>query len=101
MNSYTISSIIVFHLQSYYLMNNHSVSSTFILFDEQSYCFIICFKFIKTCYYSEKKHNKKTYIIFLVLSSHSFRGLEGLVVSWRCCLCVRQINTLKIVFLRL
>jgi hypothetical protein len=30
------------------LMNNHSVSSTIILFDEQSYCFIVIFQVYKS-----------------------------------------------------
>jgi hypothetical protein len=50
------------------LMNSHTVS-------------LLYFKSIKACYHTKKKYNKKIYIIFLVLSSHSFRDLEGLIVS--------------------
>jgi hypothetical protein len=58
---------IQFNLKYNYFINSYTVSS-------------LCFKFIKTCYCTESKNTINTYILFLILSSHSFRGLENLMV---------------------
>jgi hypothetical protein len=79
MVSYIISStIILFDEQSI----SHSVSSIVILFDKQSYCFIVMFQVYKrNMLLYRKKNIIKTYIFFLVLSFYFFRGLESLLVS--------------------
>jgi len=48
---------------------------------KQSYCFIVMFQVYKNLLLHRKLHTIKTYILLLVLSSHSFRGLLSYILE--------------------